>query len=451
MNKILKKTLKHYIDLEHYANGVAYEIEEELNELYAKCNKAVTRYEYLKTKAEYTAIHTELEEYLEEFEEELEDNLEKEAETVKEKESNFLSKVYGAALAVGTIALSKLLFVPFDGRDTVKSFAERAVKNISRSYDNALRSGYMFGKKSSEVNEQTQQQLKQVTRGIKNGVITAIPSFAKTTDKIVFLKNDIEVVYVATLDGRTCINCASMSGLKFKNIALAPSVPQHALCRCILIPSSEVTGPVPEFEEFIESLSEEEQKEVLGANRFNLWKEYSIKLDKFLNDGRIIPLKDLDKDLLIKEAANNTAKKMFPNEKWEERYKNVFIAGNRNPMNKNQKSIFEKEFNTAKIASDNGHVIYMLPEKGEGKHPDTVMDNVLTDFKKVTGNIKTIGQRFVEGMEQGKNIYMQIESDYTFEQIRNKLKGEKMAHHYKNGKVFIYLKEKEFEINIKDL
>lgn len=302
MNDKLKKTLKHYIDLELYSNGVADEIEEQLYELYKKLNESVTEYEYLKTKAEYNAICSLMDEYLEEFEDTLTERLEMEADTVKEHERNFLSTLYGAALTVGAVSLSKVLFMPFDGKDTVKDFSERTVKNIRKTYNNALRSGYMFGQKSSDVKEQANRQLKQITRGIRNGINTAIPSFAKTTDRIIFLQNNLEVVWVATLDGHTCINCASMSGARFKSVSLAPSVPVHALCRCILVPVNELSEPVPEFEEFIESLPEEEQEEVLGANRFNLWKEYGIKLDKFLNDGRVIPLKKLDKDLLIKRS-----------------------------------------------------------------------------------------------------------------------------------------------------
>ena len=53
----------------------------------------------------------------------------------------------------------------------------------------------------------------------------------------------------------------------------------------------------------------------------------------------------------------------------------------------------------AKIAADNGHVIYMLPETSNGKNPDVVMDGVLTEFKEITGGLKTVGKRFHEAME----------------------------------------------------
>ncbi len=302
MDEKLKKTLKHYINLELYANGVADDLESILRKLYKDCNDIILANEYFNTKNDYNAVHAAIEECLNEYSSVLSARLQTEAESIKETERDFLNKLYGPALTVGAVSLSKVLFSPFDGKDTVKTFVDRTKKNISRTFDNALRSGYLFGQSAENVKEQAALQLKQVTRGVRNGIITAVPSFAKQTDKIIFLQNSIEVIWVSTLDGRTCINCASLSGLKFKNISLAPFLPQHCLCRCILCPASELSEPVPDFQEFIESLSEEEQEEVLGVNRYNLWKEYDVPLNKFLNDGRVIPYKELDKDSL-KEGA----------------------------------------------------------------------------------------------------------------------------------------------------
>ena len=78
----------------------------------------------------------------------------------------------------------------------------------------------------------------------------------------------------------------------------------------------------------------------------------------------------------------------------------------------------------AKIAADNGHVIYMLPETSNGKNPDVVMDGVLTEFKEITGGLKTVGKRFHEAMEQGKNIFLNITNDLSVQDIYKKIKGE---------------------------
>ena len=140
----------------------------------------------------------------------------------------------------------------------------------------------------------TANNLKQVERGMESGIKTAVPSFAKTTDRIVFLQNKKEVVYCATLDGRTCITCGSMNGLRFKSISEAPSVPQHCLCRCLLLPDSETPEEMPTYEEFLNTLSDEEQKEILGKSRYEMWKNDGIKLERFINNGRKLRLDEIE-------------------------------------------------------------------------------------------------------------------------------------------------------------
>ncbi len=300
---ILKKTLLHYINLEYYANELDEEFQTLLEELTERCNKAISSQKTINTKATYKSLINIINEEIDEYQKELEERLDVMAELVMNGELEFLDETYNApiregkgssllikgALALGGVSLSKVLFAPLDGRDTLDQFVDRTAKNISRAYDTALRSGYLFGQKSEEITSQVSSQMKQVSRGVQSGIRTIVPSVAKNTDKIVFLNNDIEVVWCATLDGRTCINCASLSGLHFKSIADAPTYPQHCLCRCVLIPASTVKEPIPDFDEFIEMLDEDEQKSVLGTNRFNLMKEYGIKPNKFLNNGRVIP------------------------------------------------------------------------------------------------------------------------------------------------------------------
>lgn len=288
----LKETLKHCIDLELYANGVYDEIEESLVKLYGKIDGTILANDYISTKKSYGAINSVLDETYKEYENELKERLNDEAEKVKEQEQKFLKYMYGTALVLSAVTAASVLFTPFDDKDTIKTFSERSIKNIKRTYDTALRSGYMFGQKAEDVVSQARKSLKTINNGIHNGVITAVPGFAKTTDRIIFQKNNIEVVWVSTLDGKTCLYCASLSGKKFASVSAAPTTP-HDLCRCVLMPAQFV-DEVPDFKGFINSLTEDEQKEVLGANRFKMWKEYDVSLDKFLNDGRVVPLKDLD-------------------------------------------------------------------------------------------------------------------------------------------------------------
>jgi len=334
-NEILKKTLLHYINLEYYANSLDEEFQTLLEELQERCNKAIESQKTISTKASYTAIYRIIKEEVDKFQKEFEERLEEQAELIMNQETEFLDGLYNepteknteekgestnsVALTFSGVTLSKVLFSPIDGRDTAKQFAERTGKNILRSYDTPLRAGYLFGQKSEEVTAQVSSQMKQVARGMQSGILTAIPSFAKTTDRIVFLNNNVEVVWCAVLDGRGCITCYSLNGLHFKSASLAPAIP-HNRCRCVLCPAKDITEPLPTYEEYIESLSEDEQLHILGRNRYELWKNYDIELKQFVNNGTVLPVEKLKENLAsLQKISNGTSKKLITATKEEVR------------------------------------------------------------------------------------------------------------------------------------
>lgn len=293
MNDTLKKTLKHYIELDFYANTVDDDLIILWEELGKEADGLIGSQTGYGTKDAYALVMRMLREKITSFCDKLEERLNTEAENVKNKELDFLKTLY-PALVINEIATSKVLFAPIDNRDTVTQFVERTKKNIIRSYDNALRSGYLFGQSSQDVKTMAENNLKQVERGMESGIKTAVPSFAKTTDRIVFLKNEKEVVYCATLDGNTCISCGSLHGMRYKSITEAPSIPIHDRCRCVYCIADEAAEEMPTYEEFLNTLSEEEQKEILGKNRYEMWKNDGIKLERFVDNGRKLRLDEID-------------------------------------------------------------------------------------------------------------------------------------------------------------
>ncbi len=330
-NKKIKETLLHYINLEYYANGLDEEFQTLLKELEDRCAKAILSLKSVNTKKSYSVIMKLIKEEVEEFRKELEERLEEEAEAIMQQELEFLDKLYNKSdskktslnedkkdekenesednklsnkkrevskttLVLGGITLSKLLFAPIDGRDITAQFVERIAKNIKTTYDTAVRSGYIFGQKSEDIANQAEKSMEKISRGMRNGIITVIPSYAKTTDRIIFLNNNAEVVYCAVLDGRTCIVCGNNHGLHYNSISEAPSLPQHFLCRCVYVMASGVTKPMPTYEEFIDSLPDEEQYDILGKARYEYHKN-GVHLERFINNGKKLTLEELRKNL----------------------------------------------------------------------------------------------------------------------------------------------------------
>ena len=349
MNETLKKTLRHYIDLEYYANGVDEELQTLLEELIRECNKIIDSQPSYNTKAQYNVAYKLIKEKITEFGLMLYERLEEEAELTMKEEEGFLKSLYSEeeteillqkenngdeseeseesdednegnedneddetdstnlALTFAGISLARILFAPIDGRDTAKQFAERTQKNILSAYDNSLRSGYLFGQKSEDIKNQINGKMKQISNGMQAGIQTAIPSFAKTTDRIFFLNNKTEVVYCAVLDGRTCIVCGNDNGLHFKSISEAPSLPRHARCRCCYLKASEVKEPLPTYEEYIDSLTDKEQNDILGEARYKYHKQ-GVSLERFVNNGKKLTLAELQQKLEEKPVVNDTLK-----------------------------------------------------------------------------------------------------------------------------------------------
>lgn len=139
------------------------------------------------------------------------------------------------------------------------------------------------------------------------------------------------------------------------------------------------------------------------------------------------------------DISRQKAEEIFPDEAWIEIYKNVYVAAGRKPVNSEREKVFQKEVVMAKIASDNKHVVFLLPEKQhDKKNPDSVMDGFLTEFKNVTGGTNAISHRFREALRQGVNVYLKIDSPVPVKRIKQVLRGV-LLHKENTGTVYCYI------------
>jgi len=87
----------------------------------------------------------------------------------------------------------------------------------------------------------------------------------------------------------------------------------------------------------------------------------------------------------LAEKAMQTARKLYPHEKWELLENGIFIAKSRMPRSAEQIHTLEKELRQARILVTRGSTIYLLPETpppGEKhvKYPDAVVDGYIMEF-----------------------------------------------------------------------
>ena len=150
------------------------------------------------------------------------------------------------------------------------------------------------------------------------------------------------------------------------------------------------------------------------------------------------PMKTTPKTELTRAHAEN----MFPDEKWNEHSKNVFVASGRSSIeNKTEKQKLQREIAQAKIFAQYGHTVYLVPENtGKGKHFDAITDGgIPTEFKESKGSIKTVGVLFSKALKQGNDIFLNIKSDLSPHEIKQKLKGElKNKSEKPTGAVYVY-------------
>ena len=126
--------------------------------------------------------------------------------------------------------------------------------------------------------------------------------------------------WMATLDGRTCMQCASLDGKVFKMGDYLAWPPLHNSCRCKVVEDfgdtdiqrgaledKELKRPDnPErvdpylvkgntkFKDWLPTTSEEFQKEYLGPTRYKLYKEGKYKIENFTDrHGRLYTLEEL--------------------------------------------------------------------------------------------------------------------------------------------------------------
>lgn len=121
-------------------------------------------------------------------------------------------------------------------------------------------------------------------------------------------------IYVATLDGRTTLKCASLSGKEFP-IGKGPMPPQHWGCRSTSIPlligqdkligqRASKDGPVDanlSFTDWLRNQPEGVQDDILGPTRAELFRTKKIQIDRFTDArGNVLTLDELkrkDKEL----------------------------------------------------------------------------------------------------------------------------------------------------------
>jgi hypothetical protein len=146
------------------------------------------------------------------------------------------------------------------------------------------------------------------------------------------------------------------------------------------------------------------------------------------------------------QKAKEKAVSLYPLESWLEIEAHIFITESRQPVNKNQQRVLDKELVQARILTSRGSTVYLLPEVIDParlgvKYPDAVVDGFIMEFKTITGSIREIEKRFKESRRKADQVFFKIDSPLVPNEVRRKLSQSIIQKGYPHGLIIAYFTE----------
>ena len=133
-----------------------------------------------------------------------------------------------------------------------------------------------------------------------------------------------------------------------------------------------------------------------------------------------------------KDNARKAAENAFPHEKWESaasvEFRNkgrdfelpcdiesIKVARSLLTGQKNDERTLAKEIRQAKILTDKGSYVYLLPKlvDAEGRHisgPDALVNGLFFEFKNIVGALDRVEKQFRASRTQSENVFLKIDN-----------------------------------------
>lgn len=297
-NELLVKWLEHCIATEADGNDVVKLCANALEELIEKLNKLLIKETFITTKTLYRSLISEAEELLAKYLDILNDYRKSNIENVVNKESVWLQefgKKIGKNYKVPSTLVNTVLFFPIVSKKDYTGFADNELSKIKNFFDSSLRLAYVTKQDTKEAKERFNKKIETLESNFETDDRTINTAASRATAYAILKANNQKVIYSSILDTHTCLSCASYSGKVF-DITKAPELPLHENCRCSLIPIEVAENSnISNFSDFLDELSDEDKKSVLGRTRYQLY-EKGVKVTSFVNNGEVKSVKQLKEE-----------------------------------------------------------------------------------------------------------------------------------------------------------
>lgn len=264
----------------------------------------------------------------------MDDILEPEFNDLLLYETQYMATIYSAAVNVelsgvtaeaikAAVSNKKMVLTDYKGRVTkttissaVKQFEKalnRDVKEGTKRTLQMIRGGFITGETNKDIAKKIAQSIDPVIKRQAEALVRTSTNHIGSIARQEFYKANDRVLkgekFLATLDNRTSLICASNDGKIFP-IGEGPIPPLHWNCRSVRVAEvkdvfkipglaetrASVDGPVNErvtYGGFLKRQSKEFQNDVLGPERAKLFRSGKISIGKFTDNGRVLSLEEL--------------------------------------------------------------------------------------------------------------------------------------------------------------
>lgn len=198
---------------------------------------------------------------------------------------------------------------------TIRQMVDQFTESKRRGVEVAVRAGFIEGQTTQQIASNVQRITGvQAPRQAETLIRTATNHAGSVAREAFYAENgDViaEEEWVATLDARTTIICASRDGQKYP-VGQGPQTPAHFNCRSLRVAvvkpeftlfgedpgqRASMDGPVSAnktYSGWLRDQSAEFQNDVLGPERAKLFRSGKVTLDGFVDDmGRMLTLDEL--------------------------------------------------------------------------------------------------------------------------------------------------------------
>lgn len=295
--------ISHIISMVEYGNWFADEINQLVEEVREKIDVVFEQHIRCNTKKACREMFNEIDELLKLFEIEVSNFIDNELSKVIIEEDEWLDEYVAEPLGVtldkSRKAIELLKMLPIASAGVIGIYGHTLADRLNTLYRQKINQSYVTGSSFEELEDMYEARFNTFERGLQSEGETIGESLGTQYERIVFSKNAKQIkgyVWQSVLDGRTCVVCGSLSGMKFTNLSKVPMYPCHNGCRCFLLPYTEdIEDSLPQsYEEWFEKQPKKEKYKILGKTRFQLY-ENGMKIKNFVNNGKKTPLKDLQK------------------------------------------------------------------------------------------------------------------------------------------------------------